>query len=204
MTSTTIALISAGLTSIVGPIIVHFIQLATNKKSNKDLIKESLETNVLVENKIESIKEEYKADRVWVAQFHNGGHFYPTGKSIQKFSMFYETVSLDTSSIKMNFQNIPVSLFSRSINQLSENNEISISDFKDKTSEAYGLQYISEQTECKSAYLFAIRTIEGRFIGIAGIDYVHRKHKLNDIEIAHLASEVSTIGGVLMGLLNKK
>ena len=204
MTSTVIALISAGLTSIVGPILVHFIQLATNKKSNTDLIKESLETNVLVENKLESIKEEFKADRVWVAQFHNGGHFYPTGKSIQKFSMFYETVSLGTNSIKMNFQNIPVSLFSRSINQLSENNEISIPDFKDKTSEAYGLQYISDQTGCKSAYLFAIRTIEGRFIGIAGIDYVHRKHKLDDEQIVHLSLEVSTIGGVLMGLLNKK
>lgn len=204
MTSTAIALISAGLTSIVGPIIVHFIQLATDKKSNKDLIKESLETNVLVENKVESIKEKYNADRVWVAQFHNGGHFYPTGKSIQKFSMFYETVSLGTSSIKMNFQNIPVSLFSRSINQLSEKDEVIIPDFSNKDIESYGLQYIADETECKSTYLFAIRNIEGRFIGIAGIDYIHNKVELGEDEIAHLSLEVSTIGGVLMGLLNKK
>jgi hypothetical protein len=204
MNSTVIALISAAFTSIVGPIIVHFIQLYTNKKVNTDLIKESLETNVLVENKIDSIKEKYKADRVWIAQFHNGGHFYPTGKSIQKFSMFYETVSLGTNSVKMNFQNIPVSLFSRSINELSEHDEIIIPDFENKTIETYGLQYIADGNECKSTYLFAIRTIEGRFIGIACIDYVHDKVKLNEDEISHLSLEVTTIGGVLMGLLNKK
>jgi hypothetical protein len=118
--------------------------------------------------------------------------------------MFYETVSLGTNSIKMNFQNIPVSLFSRSINQLSESDEVVIPDFSNKNAESYGLQYIADETGCKSSYLFAIRTIEGRFIGIAGVDYVHDKVNLNDGEIAHLSLEVSTIGGVLMGLLNKK
>ena len=43
------------------------------------------------------------------------------------------------------------------------------------------------------AYLFAIRTIEGRFIGIAGVDYVHDKVNLNDGEIAHLSLEVETM-----------
>jgi hypothetical protein len=205
MTSTTIALLSAGLTSIVGPILVHFIQLYTlnRQKNETDLIKESLETNILVENKIDEIKEKYKTDRVWVAQFHNGGYFYPTGKSIQKFSICYETVTLDVSSIKMSFQNIPVSLFSKSINQLSENDVVLIPDFKDNIVETYGLKYIAEETGCKSGYLVAIRSIDGRFIGMLGIDYVKHKTKLTEDKIASLEIEASAIGGVLMNLLNK-
>ena len=55
--------------------------------------------------------EELKCDRICISQFHNGGHFYPTGKSIKKFSIFYERTSEKASSIKDTFQNIPVSLF---------------------------------------------------------------------------------------------
>ena len=71
-------------------------------------------------HKLDYIKDEFKADRVWLAQFHNGGHFYPTGKSIAKFSMVYEIVESTTKSIQSNFQNIPVSLFSKPINHLLE------------------------------------------------------------------------------------
>ncbi len=116
----TVALISSLLTAVIGPIAVHIVKEQLEKKSKKDILKESLQKNTLVNNKVEVIKEHTKADRVWVMQFHNGGTFYPTGKSIQKFSMFYETVSQDTTSIQSSFQNIPVSLFSKSINHLLE------------------------------------------------------------------------------------
>lgn len=199
MPPTIIALISAGLTSIVGPIIVHFIQLHTAKKQNKDLIKESLQTNILVENKIEKIKEDHEADRVWITQFHNGGNFYPTGKSIQKFSMFYESVAIGVSSQKMSFQNIPVSLFNKSMSVLSEDNIIIIPDFNDIKIATYGLKHIAEETECKSSYLFAIRNIEDRFIGVLGVDYTKELKNLDEDEINRLAIEATSIGGVLMG-----
>jgi hypothetical protein len=183
---------------------VHFVQLWTNKKPNKDLIKESLETSMLVENKIESIKDNHKADRVWISQFHNGGHYYPTGKSIQKFSMFYETVSLGTISVKMGFQNIPVSLFTRYINHLSEKGIVNIPDFEDETVATYGLKYIAEENNVKSSYIFAIRSIEGRFIGVLGVEYTKDKIKLDEDEIVELEIEATSIGGVLMGLLQTK
>ncbi len=194
--------IIALITAILGPIAVHYVQLLMKKKEQKDLIKDSLKTSVLIENKIDDIKEEYDADRVWVSQFHNGGNFYPTGKSIQKFSMFYESVSLDTLSIKFNFQNIPVSLFSRSIHHLSENNKISIPDVS--TQEDYhGLKFIAEENKCKSTYQFAIKTIGGKFIGIVGLEYTKKKRELTEEEINNLVIQATTIGGVLNNILPK-
>ena len=128
-------------------------------------------------------------------QFHNGGTFYPTGKSIQKFSMFYELVSQDTTSVQSQFQNIPVSLFSKSINHLLEEDTIIVPDFKDESIETYGLKHIADGNGCKSAYLFAIKTIEGKFIGTLGIEYTHKKTNLPQDEINHLLIEATMLGG---------
>jgi hypothetical protein len=192
----TVALVSSLLTAIVGPIAVHIVKERL-EKNKKDILKESIENNTLVSNKVEEIKEATKADRVWITQFHNGGTFYPTGKSIQKFSMFYETVSQGTDSIQSSFQQIPISLFSKSINHLLTDDIIAIPNFKDETIATYGLKYVAEESGCKSAYIFAIRSIEGKFIGILGIDYVKHKTNLDIDEINHLLVEATTIGGVI-------
>lgn len=200
MSSSVVALISALITAILGPISINYFQSWMKRKENKDLIKESLKTNILVENKIETIKKDFEADRVWISQFHNGGNYYPTGKSIQKFSMFYEVVSPNAESIKMNFQNIPVSLFSKSIHDLSENNTITIPDVLNQE-DKHGLKYIAAENKCKSLYEFAIRNIEGRFIGIVGIEYIDEKKELTNHEVNTLALEATSIGGVLTNLL---
>jgi hypothetical protein len=148
--------------------------------------------------KLEHIKEEYKSDRVWITQFHNGGNFYPTGKSIAKFSIMYEVVGPGIPSVQSNFHNIPVNLFSRSINHLLENDSIEIPDYKDETVATYGLKYIAEDTGCKSGYLFAIKTIEGKFIGTLGLDFTKRKIKLDNDSIKNLEHQSALIGGVLM------
>jgi hypothetical protein len=193
----TVALVSSLLTAVIGPLAVHIVKERLERK-NKDILKESLQNNTLVSNKVEEIKEHTKADRVWVMQFHNGGTFYPTGKSIQKFSMFYETVSQDSTSIQLSFQNIPVSLFSKSINHLLEEDIVAIPDFKDKTINSYGLNHIAEENDCKSAYLFAIKTIEGKFVGTLGVEYTKKKVHLSQDDINHLLIEATTLGGELM------
>ena len=194
----TVAIVSSIFTAIVGPIAVHLVKERIEKSKKKDALREALQKNALVNNKIDGIKEQIKADRVWVMQFHNGGTFYPTGKSIQKFSMFYETVSLHTFSIQSSFQNIPVSLFSKSINHLLEDDIIIIPDFKDKEINTYGLSNIAEENECKSAYLFAVKTIEGKFVGTLGIEYTKKKTTLTAEDINHLLVEATTLGSELM------
>ena len=189
----------AFITGVVGPIAVLYIKSKLEKKKVKpDMVKETLRVSELVTIKIEHIKEEFDADRVWVTQFHNGGNFYPTGKSMAKFSIMYETVNPGVGSVQGNFHNIPVNLFSKSINELLSNDVIEIPDFKDETVATDGLKYIAEDTGCKSGYLFAIKSIDDKFIGTLGLDYTKRKKKLDMESINHLQVHASSLGGVLM------
>lgn len=196
--------IVAFITGVLGPTSLMFVKHYLNSKKKKpDLVHETLKVAELVTSKIEHIKEEFGADRVWVTQFHNGGNFYPTGKSMAKFSVIYETVNPNVSSIQTNFHNIPVNLFSKSINELLENDVIEIPDFKDDSISTFGLKYIAEENGCKSGYLFAIKTIDGKFIGTLGLDYTKRKTKLDMESINHLQVHASSLGGVLMSHLSQ-
>jgi hypothetical protein len=199
------AIVAAFLTGVLGPIVVLVTRsIIERRKKKTDMVQEALETSEKVLAKMEHIRDEFGADRVWISQFHNGGHFYPTGKSIAKFSVVYEVVSAGATSIQTNFQNIPVSLFSRFINQLLENDIIEIADFKDESIATWGLKYVAEESGCRSEYIFAVKNIDGKFIAIMGLDYTKRKTKLGMDDINHLANHATAIGGVLDTHLNKK
>lgn len=192
--------IVAFITGVLGPILIVIVnKLVNNKKKKPDIVKDTLKESELVMTRLENIKEEFKADRVWITQFHNGGNYYPTGKSMAKFSLIYEVVGAGITSVQSNFQNIPVNLFSRAINQLLEHNIIEIPDFKDETIATYGLKYIAEDTGCKSGYLFSIKSLDDKFVGTLGIDFTKRKTKLDIESVTSLYYHAATLGGVLMG-----
>lgn len=198
------SIIVAFITGVLGPILILFIKNKLDKKPEKpDMVLDTLQVSEHIMTKLEHIKDEFKSDRVWITQFHNGGNFYPTGKSMAKFSVMYEVVGPGIQSVQTNFNNIPVNLFSRSINQLLENDVIEIPDYKDETVATFGLKYIAEDTGCKSGYLFAIKTIDDKFIGTLGLDFTKRKTKLDVESINHLQQHSASIGGVLMSHLSK-
>lgn len=191
--------IVAFITGVLGPILIVVVNKLVNNKKKPDIVKDTLKESELVMTRLENIKEEFKADRVWITQFHNGGNYYPTGKSMAKFSLIYEVVGAGITSVQSNFQNIPVNLFSRAINQLLEHNIIEIPDFKDETIATYGLKYIAEDTGCKSGYLFSIKSLDDKFVGTLGIDFTKRKTKLDVESVTSLYYQAATLGGVLMG-----
>jgi hypothetical protein len=192
----------AFITGVIGPIAVLYIKhVLDSRKKKPDMVMDTLRVSELINQKIDHIRDEFGADRVWISQFHNGGNFYPTGRSMAKFSIMYEAVSANATSVQSNFKNIPVNLFSRSINQLLQNDVIEVADFKDETIATYGLKYVAEETGCKSSYLFAIKTIEDRFIGILSVEFTKRKTRLDMEDINHLQNHASSIGGVLMTYL---
>lgn len=198
------SIIIAFITGVIGPIGVLYIKHLLDKNKKKpDMVMDTLRVSELVNQKIDHIKDEFGADRVWIAQFHNGGNFYPTGRSMAKFSIIYETVSQNASSIQSSFHNIPVNLFSKSINELLLNDVIEVPDFKDEKIATFGLKYVAEENGCKSGYIFAIKTIDDKFIGIMGIDYTKKKTKLGIEDINHLEIHATSLGGVLMTHLSQ-
>lgn len=205
MTIFTLENIILFFSGIVIPIIIVFInnKMERKKTNNTDKLKQELETSVIVNNKLDELINKFKADRIWITQFHNGGFYYPTGKSIQKFSIFYESVQPNIDSIRMTFQNIPVSLFSYSINEVLQKGYISIPDFKDESMLTYGLKHTANETGCKSSYIFGIYDINNRMIGTLGVEYVNRKKTLESTDIQILEVEAAQIGGIINNNLLK-
>ena len=88
--STITTIIVALITAVIGPLIVAWVQLKLATKPKISPVKEAIDLNELVDHQLDMLMDELECSRIWIGQFHNGGHFYPTGKSIQKFSIFYE------------------------------------------------------------------------------------------------------------------
>ncbi len=97
-------IVIAIITSVVGPAIVEWVKKRRENKP-KDPLGDAIQHNSVIEHQLDLIFKELECDQVYIAQFHNGGHFYPTGKSIQKFSVFYEVLTPGTPSLKTTFQN---------------------------------------------------------------------------------------------------
>ena len=116
----------AFITAVMGPIALAWAKSKFEKKSDKTPMAEAIESSSQVDSQLDSLMEDIDCDRIWIAQFHNGGHFYPTGKSIQKFSIFYEKCKPTVPAIQTTFQNIPVSLFTQILSEIYENGEIEI------------------------------------------------------------------------------
>ena len=151
------------------------------------------------------IREEFNGDRVWITQFHNGGNFYPTGKSIQKFSIFYEVAKKGISSISHTFNNIPTSLYPKAFDHMlnDEQKGIFIPDYNDPKIATYGLKGAAESVGTKSSYLIPLFTLDEKYIGVLGVDYVTKKKRITKDDWEHLQIKASRIAGFLSSHLEK-
>lgn len=198
------------ITAVLGPIAVEWAKTKISKSQNSkpnDALQEAIIHNDLVNKQLEIIIDKLDCSRVWISQFHNGGHFYPTGKSIQKFSIFYEKISpnsIFSKSIQSTFTNIPVSLFPRPLTKLQQSGELEVVDFS--KDEDYGLSIFAEEYQVKSLYMLSLTDLDDKFIGVIHLSY-GKQHKLTHEEWVFLRQKVGTIGSLLTEYLyqnNKK
>tara|TARA_B110000503_G_scaffold136414_1_gene218669 strand:- start:118 stop:723 length:606 start_codon:yes stop_codon:yes gene_type:complete len=192
-------IIGAFLTGVVGPVLYLIIQkyLLKEKHKKRDVVKENITSVSLISNELEEIREEFKGDRVWIAQFHNGGNFYPTGKSIQKFSIFYEVNKPGVSAIAHTFNNIPCSLYPKTFEHMMGGKGIFINDYSDKKVPTYGLKGAAESVGTKSAYIIPLFTLDEKYIGNIGVDFVGKKKRLTKDEWEHLQIRAGRIAGYI-------
>ena len=191
-----LAILVAVISAVIGPIIVtRYRHYLNSKKQKIDPVVSSIKANMLVEEQLEQLKSELNGCRVWLSQFHNGGNFYPTGKSIQKFSIFHEITKPGVKTIRETYTNIPVSLFSKPLMKLYENKEILIPNYN--KNESYGLATFAEGNGAKSSYIFALNSINDEFIGTIGIEYCNRAKNLNDEQLNEARTKAISIGTLL-------
>jgi hypothetical protein len=193
------------ITAVIGPIIVTWVKLKLEVKDVSIPMKDALETSTLIDNQLEQMMKELECDRIWIAQFHNGGYFYPTGRSIQKFSIFYEKTTPETPNIQQTFQNIPVSLFPRVLSKVYKDNEISIDDVT-ITDDSLGLEYLTTQFGTKSICMVGLHSLDNHLIGVLAISF-QTPHHMDKDEWIYIRQKVGVIGTLLSEYLyttNKK
>ena len=191
------------ITAVIGPAVLEWVKAKLKKEENKDSsVKEAIDLNALVDTQLDHLMEELGCDRIWIGQFHNGGHFYPTGKSIQKFSIFYEKLTPNTSTIQHVFQQIPVSLFPKALSKLYKDGELAIVNYS--TDETYDLSMFAKDYGTKSFYMLAIDDLDDHFIGVLGISFNDKEHKLSEEEWIFIRQKIGAIGSLLTDYLYKK
>jgi len=200
-------LLGAFLTGVVGPILYLIIDKMMKKRndSKRDKVKENIKNTCIIEEELDEIREEFNGDRVWITQFHNGGNFYPTGKSIQKFSVFYEVTKAGISSVSHTFNNIPTSLYPKAFNHMLNDDQkgIFIPDYNDVKVATWGLKGAAESVGTKSSYVIPLFTLDSKFIGSLGMDYVTKKKRITKDEWEHLQIKANRIAGFLSSHLSE-
>jgi hypothetical protein len=203
-TLTTITtIIVALITAVIGPLIMTWFKDKLEKRNQpptkQSPVKEAIDLNELVDKQLDQILEEIQCDRIWIGQFHNGGHFYPTGKSIQKFSIFYEKLTPNTGAIQHIFQQIPVSLFPKALSKLYKEGELAIPTYEN--TETFDLDIFARDYGTKSFYMIAIDDLDEHFIGVMGIAFNDKEHKLSREEWIFIRQKVGAIGSLLTDYL---
>ena len=197
------AIIIAVITALVGPAVLEYLKLKMSPKGN-DPVKKELEYSCIINEELEAIREELKADRCWVTLYHNGGHFLHGKRSMQKFSVMFEASAPGVSGVGMIFNNIPVSLFSKATEEIVRNKHIYIKDYDDPTVATFGLKSGAEASGTKSSYsvgLFDI--ITDQTIGTIGIDYL-KKTKLEVAQLIFLNEKSQRVAGFLSNFIRSK
>lgn len=194
------AIITALITSLFGPMFVEYIKtkLITKEKStNDDPIKDEMDHAHIINEELDEIRDELNCERVWIMLYHNGGHFLTNKKSMKKFSIIYESCEINTPSIGMVFNSIPVTLFSRATQEIIENKRIFIYDFEDPKTATFGLKNMADVASAKSHYRIGLFDfVSNQCMGALGIDFA-TKIKLTKEKELILESRTQRIAGYL-------
>jgi hypothetical protein len=199
-----IPLMIAFLTGILGPVVLVYVKHKLFRgdkalEARKKDFKQSLETQELINTSLNTLLQKYNLDRLWIAQFHNGGNFYPGNKSMKKLSMTFESTAPGVAADIMKMQNLPVSFLSPVLQKLTDNSVtgITIDVF---TEGDYALRSFWETRGVQTVYLFPIKCLESDFIGIFGVDFVKRDGFVTDEVYDQLRAEALLLSGYVAAI----
>lgn len=194
---TTITILVALFTALGAPIIVEYIKVKFFTKNADDPLISELEYSTIISDELSDIRETLDSDRCWIVMFHNGGHFLHTNRSMQKFSIMFESTTPGISNVSNFLTNVPVSLYTKSTQEHIKNGRIYITDFDNPSVSTYGLKNIADATGTKSSYSIALFDIATKqCIGLLGVDYTNVNY-LNQTQLDELNSRAAKISGYL-------
>ena len=194
----------AVISTLIGPSIVEYVKIRISSKPPSDPIKNELEYSCAINDELESIREELGADRCWISMFHTGGYYLHGNKSMQKFSIMFETTAPGVAGVGMIFKNIPVSLFSKSVEEIIRRKHIYIKDYQNPKVATFGLKDAATASGTMSSYAVGLfDLISGQCIGTMGVDYLDATDLSLD-KISYLNEKSHSVSGFLSSFIRTK
>jgi hypothetical protein len=199
-----IPLMIAFLTGILGPVLLVLIKHKLFHKDKqlerrKTEFKHALEIQDKVNTSLNQLQQKYNLDRLWIAQFHNGGNFWPGNKSMKKMSITFESTAPGIAADIMKMQNLPVSFLSPVLQRLTDADATGV-NIDVYTEEDYALRSFWETRGVQTVYLFPIKCLESDFIGIFGVDFVKRDGFVSDEVYDQLRAEALLLSGYISAI----
>ena len=161
----------------------------------RDAIIDETIQNANVYTALEFLMAESGADRAYVMEFHNGEHYF-SGRGQQKFSCTYETVKNGISAEFKNSQNHRISNFHHYISELVNDGSfayVQIEDIKDPA-----FKTLLKDKGVSSIFNVPLKTLNGKVIGVLGVDYVKSSHLFKDDMLTFMRRQARIVTGYLL------
>ena len=146
------------------------------RKNRKDPVVEDTAQSANVYTALTYTMKEMGADRAYVIEFHNGGSYY-SGRGQQKFSCTHEMVAEGISRECHNSQEHRCSNYHTYISELLEHETFAYIDVENMND--HGFSLLLKEGGVKSIFNVPIKTLNGRIIGILGVDFVKNYARKN-------------------------
>ena len=132
-------------------------------------IKNDTERSANVYKALQYTMHTLEADRAYILEFHNGGHYY-SGRGQQKFSCTHEIAAEGITRECIKSQEHRVSNYFDYVNELISSKDFKYEDIT-KVKDSSFLTLLN-RSGVQSIYNVPIKTLDGKIIGILGVDFV--------------------------------
>lgn len=160
----------------VGAIIISITALIVAfKKAKNELIppkvKKQSNINMEITDLLEQMKEVFKADRVQIYDFHNGGH-YANGRSALKCSCTFEVVRTSVKGFFKELQGIHLQMIPHFIHELLSKEEMIVNDIEEIKNMMPATYEFKKNQSVGAFYDIILKNKQGEPIGFIGVQYL--------------------------------
>ena len=189
-------LIIASLITAIATVFSVWIGRKCLPKNKSCPIKNDTERSANVYTALRYTMNTMCADRAYILEFHNGGHYY-SGRGQQKFSCTHEIAAEGITRECIKSQEHRVSNYFEYVNELINKKEFKYEDITQVKDSSFLM--LLNRSGVKSVFNVPIKTLDGKIIGILGVDFVKEPMiKFTEQDTDFLKKESRLIAGYLV------
>lgn len=182
--STLIAIENHGITFVVTAFVLYYMAKIANlyytklekkivsdhAKDLKEKWPQTIEKNTIVHQLLYKALYEYRWDRAYIFEYHNGWHSI-SGIDFLKASNTFEVVNENVQQHQKSLQNLPIGMFAFWNLKILQKQAICIPDIETVKNEDVWAYQVLKQQDIKSIYLIGLYDAQGHPIWFFGLDY---------------------------------